>query len=346
MDAPVTHPVEGSTTLGVATEPEGRGGRSLRMMLSSAGRRVGLMRSFREAAVQLGVDLTLFACDLQPDWSPACMEADRAFAAPPAESDAFIPAMLEICGREGIELVVPTIDTELLAYARARDRFSAINCHVAVADEALVEMARDKLATADFLRDTGLATPRTVSAEAFLDGSADLALPLLAKPRHGSSSRGIMMVQDREAVAALTHTEPYILQQFLHGREYTVSIYFDGGGRMRCAIAHERLRVRAGEVEKGITCRDPRLLAMAWELGEILEGARGALCFQVRMEAGGAPSIFEINARFGGGYPLAHQAGARFAQWMLEERLGLPSSADDDWREGVLMLRFDDAIFV
>jgi carbamoyl-phosphate synthase large subunit len=31
---------------------------------------------------------------------------------------------------------------------------------------------------------------------------------------------------------------------------------------------------------------------------------------------------------------------------MLEERLGLPKTADDGWRDGVLMLRFDDAVFV
>jgi carbamoyl-phosphate synthase large subunit len=321
-------------------------GRSLRMMLSSAGRRVGLMRSFRQSAGLLGADLTMFACDLTPEWSPACIEADKAFAAPPAESEEFIPAMLDICKREQIGLVVPTIDTELLAYSRARDQFSAIDCHVAVADEPLVLRARDKLATALFLTEAGLRSPRTIAAEEFLSGEADLSLPLLAKPRHGSSSRGIMMAQNREDVLGLDKSEPYILQEYLHGREFTVSLYFDGEGQQQCAIPHERLRVRSGEVEKGVTVRDPSLSDMAWRLGTALHGARGAMCFQVRVDENGQPSIFEINARFGGGYPLAHQAGAQFARWMLEERLGLPRTANDDWQEGVLMLRFDDAVFV
>jgi carbamoyl-phosphate synthase large subunit len=322
------------------------GGRSLRMMLSSAGRRVSLLRSFREAAGALGADLTIFACDMTPEWSPACMEADKAFAAPPAESGEFIPAMLDICKGEQIGLVVPTIDTELLAYSQARDQFSAIGCHVAVSDEPLVQMARDKLATATFLAQAGLPSPRTIALVEVLDGAANLTLPLLAKPRHGSSSRGIMMVHDREQLLGLKKAEPYILQEYLHGREFTISLYFDQEGALKCAIPHERLRVRSGEVEKGITVRDRALQDVAWRLGESLQGARGALCFQVRVDASGAPSIFEINARFGGGYPLAHQAGARFALWMLEERLGLPKTADDGWRDGVLMLRFDDAVFV
>jgi carbamoyl-phosphate synthase large subunit len=57
-------------------------------------------------------------------------------------------------------------------------------------------------------------------------------------------------------------------------------------------------------------------------------------------------AILEINARFGGGYPLAHRAGAPFTQWLLEEATDRSSSAHDDWRPGVTMLRYDEAIFI
>lgn len=343
MDAPSTSLKEGR--IGLSAEAE-RGSRSLRMMVSSAGRRVALMRSFRESAAALGIDLAVFACDLQPEWSPACIEANRAYPAPRADSDGFIPAMLDICRRERIHLVVPTIDTELSAYAEAREQFSAIGCHVAVSDEAVVAMARDKLATARFLSAAGLPSPRTMSVDEWLDNGTELPLPFLAKPRHGSSSRGIGMVEQRGDVAGLEKIEPYILQEFLEGREYTVSVYFDDAGKLRCAVPHERLRVRSGEVEKGITVRHPALLDIAARLGRHLTGARGAMCFQARVDAEGRTSVFEINARFGGGYPLAHKAGACFTRWMLEERMGLPSTVADDWHEGVLMLRFDDAVFV
>ena len=36
---------------------------------------------------------------------------------------------------------------------------------------------------------------------------------------------------------------------------------------------------------------------------------------------------------------------ASFARWLLEEVSGLPSSAQNVWREGVTMLRYDAAIF-
>jgi carbamoyl-phosphate synthase large subunit len=55
--------------------------------------------------------------------------------------------------------------------------------------------------------------------------------------------------------------------------------------------------------------------------------------------------VFEINARFGGGYPLAHHAGATFARWLLEEAVGLEPTCHNDWRDGVRMLRYDAALF-
>jgi carbamoyl-phosphate synthase large subunit len=57
-------------------------------------------------------------------------------------------------------------------------------------------------------------------------------------------------------------------------------------------------------------------------------------------------AVIEINARYGGGYPLAWAAGARYPVWFLEEVLGLPSTAHDDWTADLVMLRYDEAIFV
>ena len=117
-------------------------------------------------------------------------------------------------------------------------------------------------------------------------------------------------------------------------------------GKLRCAVPHQRLETRDGEVSKGITRRHQGLLTLAQKMGEALSGARAALCFQAVIDEDGAPYIFEINARFGGGYPLTHKAGAHFSRWLLEERLGKAPSYTDAWEDDLLMLRYDAAVFV
>jgi carbamoyl-phosphate synthase large subunit len=168
---------------------------------------------------------------------------------------------------------------------------------------------------------------------------------VLIKPRSGSSSIGIRVVSSPEELAALELGADQMVQELLRGDEYTVNLFFDQAGRLRCAIPHRRYEIRAGEVAKGVTRRHPDLERIAWGLGAALEGARGALCFQAIVDAAGVPGVFEINARFGGGYPLAHRAGAPFAQWLLEEITERPPSAHNDWQDGILMLRYDHAIF-
>lgn len=317
----------------------------LRMLLSSAGRRVALLRAFRSAAQGLGVDLEICAGDLRPAWSPACVEADHAVTMPPASSPDFVGAMLSFCRRRGIDLVVPTIDTELSPLGHARDRFDAIGTTVAVSSPVLVDMARDKLATAVFLAAADIPAPRTTTPEVLLAEGIDWPWPLLAKPRHGSSGFGVTLVHGRDEVRRLP-AEPYVVQELLRGREFTVNLYFDAAGQLGSAVPHERIKVRSGEVEKGVTSRHPLLCDLGRRLALALPGPRGALCFQAFLADDGSASIFEINARFGGGYPLADRAGATFARWLLEERLGRASSIGDAWRDGVMMLRYDDAVFV
>ena len=241
---------------------------------------------------------------------------------------------------------MPTIDPELEKLAAARDRFAAHGILVAISEHALVAMASDKLATAQFLAAAGIASPRTALPATVLANPHAWQWPLLAKPRHGSSGRGVRTIIDPSELVGLEKDEPYIVQALLTGREFTVNMYFDEAGNIRSAVPHERLIVRGGEVEKGSTLRDAALCALARQLASALDRPFAALCFQAFLPDDGPPSIFEINARFGGGYPLAHHAGATFARWLLEQRLDRPTSANDAWRSGAVMLRYDDAVFI
>lgn len=318
----------------------------LNVLITSAGRRVELLRSFRDAGRELDLSVRLLACDAQPELSSACQDADVFVKVPRVDDHAYVDAVIDICRTHGVSLVIPTIDPELLPLSVARHRFQAIGTRVMVSDEALVRIASDKLATASFFAHHGIPGPRTEPIEAVLAHPEKWTWPLFVKARYGSASRAAQVIATPAQLAALSPAEPLVAQSLLLGDEYTVNIFFDRNGQLQCVVPHLRIQIRAGEVEKGVTRRIDSLQQIAQKLATAMPGPRGALCFQTIVGADGAPSLIEINARFGGGYPLAHRAGAKFSRWLIEEQLGLKSSANADWKPNLMMLRWDAATYV
>ena len=317
----------------------------LPVLISSAGRRVALMECFRADAAALGLDVRIVATDARPEISPACRLADAAFPVPPCTEADFVDGLLAVCRSNGVRLVIPTIDPELGVLSRNRSRFAEVGTHLAVSSPHVVLMAGDKLETIRCLAAGGIPVPRTAAftSEAFDPAAWDW--PVILKPRFGSASKGTMVLGRPEAVRGIRLEQEYIVQEYMQGEEYTVNVFFDSEGRLRCAVPHLRREVRAGEVSKGTTRRHSGLEAVAGRLASVLAGARGALCFQAVTGDGDRMAVFEVNARFGGGYPLAHAAGARFSQWLLQEAAGLPCTAGNGWQDGVTMLRYDAAVF-
>lgn len=315
------------------------------ILLSSAGRRVELLRLLRQDAAELGLAPRVIAVDACPELSAACVEADAAYAVPRAGHPQFLPALMDVCRREGVRLLVPTIDPELRPLAEAREELGRLGVFVAVSAPAVVRIAGDKLSTSESLSAHGVGTPRTARAEQVLEAPGSWRWPLMAKPIAGSASVGVRVVHgpaELETAAGLE--DDLVVQELVEGPEYTVNMFVDPQGECRAAVPHLRRELRAGEVSKGITVRDQTLALMARRIAAALPGALGPLCFQAIRSSDG-PKVIEINARLGGGFPLAHRAGARFTRWLVEMASGREPTACDDWREGVWMLRYDQSVF-
>ena len=92
--------------------------------------------------------------------------------------------------------------------------------------------------------------------------------------------------------------------EMVTGPEYTVDVYVDLKGIARCAVPRRRLEVRAGEVSKGLTVRDAAIIDASMAVAAALPGAVGCITLQCFKRPNGEVTFIEINARFGGGYPL------------------------------------------
>jgi carbamoyl-phosphate synthase large subunit len=316
------------------------------VLISSAGRRVGLLQLFREALHDLGLNGRVIAVDAT-EHSAAGEIADEFYIVPRCTDPNFIPQLLDICSSENVSLLVPTIDTELRYYAAAKPLFREIGTTIAVSSPETIALCEDKGSTHEWLLKNGFPAPRQSTPGAVLANPNSWDLPLIVKPRNGSASSGLRIIHNLSDLESVEGNPSLILQEFVRGREFTVNAFVDKRGRCLCAIPHERIEIRGGEVSKGITVRHPAMISLMKQIVEALPGAFGALNVQCFLTPDDRISIIEINARFGGGYPLAHHAGCRITHWLLQDILDAePTGPFDNWQDGLLMLRYDQPVFV
>jgi carbamoyl-phosphate synthase large subunit len=315
------------------------------VLLSSAGRRVALLEAFRQSSRALGLEQRIVATDCSAAAS-AFQVADDRFLVPPCLDEEFVPAMLEICRREGVVLVVPTIDTELPVLATAREDFATIGTTIAVSSPPTVAIGADKRETNAWLLAHGFPTVRQAPVTEVLERPEEWEFPVIVKPARGSASIGVRRVHSPGELSAHVGDDR-VVESVAPGVEYTVDVLVDRAGRVRCAVPRRRLEIRGGEVSKAVTIRAPALIDLAVELVGALPGAFGALNVQLFADGEGSDArVIEINPRFGGGFPLSYAAGADFPRWLLEDVLGLHRSDAAAWQDGLVMLRYDDAVFV
>ena len=130
-------------------------------------------------------------------------------------------------------------------------------------------------------------------------------------------------------------------------QEYTVDMYFGRDNKLKMAVPRERIEIRAGEINKGRTVKHFLEPYIHQHLAAI-EGCVGCICGQFFYDRKSADVVgIEINPRFRGGYPLSYAAGANYPEFIIREYfLNEVISYSDNWIDDMLMLRYDDAIYV
>ena len=330
-----------------STRPTRRPRRThLRILFTCIGRRIELVRAFRRAGEALDVRLTIHGTDL--NWlAPAMHRVDRAHLVPRVGAKGHIASLLKLVRAHRIDLVIPLIDSDLLALAHAAPHFERAGARVVISCESTVRTCRDKLLTFNALREAGIDTPDTcLWAEAL--ARKRHRFPYYMKPREGSAGMGNYRIDTLDELKVLGRRVPDpIVQEFVEGVEHTLDVYTGLDGRPRCVVPRRRLEVRTGEVSKGRIVKNRAIIDTGCRVAEVLGGCRGVITVQCMVTPQGRIRVIEINPRFGGGAPLSIHAGADFPKWLLAEFLGRRVRINlMGYKDGVTMLRYDDSVFL
>ena len=314
--------------------------KELRVLFTGIGRRVELVQAFRDAALSLNVALKIYGADMTGT-APALAYCDYTRKVCAMKDERYISELVEICHEDKIDILIPTIDTDLLVLSQNVASFGDTKVLISTPDKILI--CRDKNNTSDFFESCGCNAPKTVNDWRLYKSS----YPCFIKPKDGSSSLNAFKVESVvELETYARQISDYVIQPFVAGTEYTVDVLCDFDGNPVYITPRNRLQVRAGEVLKTQISMDEKIIE---ECKRIIENFKpiGPITIQlIRQKETKKDYFIEINPRFGGGAPLSMKAGAKSAEAIIKMLLHEEIPKDAKVNNLAIYSRFDQSVCI
>jgi carbamoyl-phosphate synthase large subunit len=316
----------------------------MNILITSAGRRVSLVRAFQKELKAIFPQGQVMTTDFNIELAAACHISDKAFQLPLVDDSNYLNCLIDVCLNNNIKLIIPTIDTELHLLAKHSKSLLKKGIIPIISSQKFIDICRNKRNMNAFFLDNNIPVAKEYS-------KYDYTLPLFIKPQNGSRSVDTFIIYNHEDLTEYHFKNPDLmfLEYLDHAdyEEFTCDLYYDKHHNLKCVVPRKRIEVRDGEVNKGLTDKNELVNYIKTHLSQI-DGAIGCLTSQFfKHKENGTIYGIEINARFGGGYPLTYLSGANYVKWILEEYLLNQDIAFfNDWESNLLMLRYDDEILV
>ena len=317
--------------------------KELHILFTGVGRRIELIQAFRQAALVLDCNLKIYGADMAGT-APALAYCDFTRKICGMKDPDYIDELINICRKDKIDLLIPTIDTDLLVLSQNREKIGAVGTKVMISAPDKILICRDKNNTSQFFAECGLKAPMPVNDyKKYIGG-----FPAFIKPKDGSSSINAFKVENPDELPVYAEQiDDYIVQPFIDGTEYTIDIFCDFDGDPIYIVPRERMQVRAGEVLKTRICLDERMIEESKALIKAFKPCGPMTVQLIRDKVTGEDYYIEINPRYGGGAPLSMKAGARSAESVLKllvgEKVGY---TDKGLADGAIYSRFDQSVCI
>ena len=313
------------------------------ILITSVSRKVWLVKALKDAISLEKIDGKVMSVDINA-LSAGFYATDKHQIVPPSSDPKFIHALLKICEKENVRLLIPTRDDELVLFAKNKEKFENKGVKVMISDQETIRICNDKYKFYQFLTENNFPTPKT-----YLPNQIDLSsirYPLIIKSNLGSGGKNIFKVENESELSFfLNYVPDSIVQEFIDGKEYTIDLFSDFDKNVLTIVPRERIETFCGESYKGRTVEDDEMIKKAKSLAETL-GTVGHITIQCIKNDSGIEFI-EINPRFGGGANLGFASGANTPVMLLKLLLGeevKPSIGK--YNKNLTMLRYTEDYFI
>ena len=273
-----------------------------RVLITGAGGAAAI--SFFKAVAHQGWEIHFADMDALAPGLFLVPESRRHIVPPGADPD-FAERLLDLALMVGADVVIPTVDVELVPVAKARASFEAHGITVMTPDAEALATCLDKAAL------MAAVSPALAPRWGILDRTFDedaWELPLIAKPRAGAGGRGVELVTTPEHLASLPRDGHLLVQELLPGEEFSVDVLMSPTGEVWATVPRMRMRTDSGVAIVSRTVLDQELMTCAREAVRAA-GLSWVANVQLRRDRHGRPRLLEINPRFPGTMSLTVASG-------------------------------------
>ncbi len=276
------------------------------------------------------------------------------YRSPAVGVNAFIDDIVRIVARHRVGMIIPAIESTLVALDAFRGRIESI-CTLAAPESSVLEIAIDKLKTVALAGRTGVPVPRTLyprTLQEALEGTRGFRFPVALKPRgnylHAETRNRlgykVKYAQTRAQLVALLESASAggslpLIQEYVRGSGVCVSALFDRGRpvAMFPYRRHREVPLTGGvSVVRESLALDPRLKEYVTRMLRAIEWHGIAMVEFKFDEAADHYVLMEINGRFQASTALSLDAGLNFPYLVYRLYAGKPLAAYPlNYRTGV-----------
>ena len=244
--------------------------------------------------------------------------------------------LVETVKNYGVNIILPFVDGAIAIASECKRLLPEV--FIPVSEENIATAMFDKALAAKLFADKGIAIPSTYSAH-------NCKFPAIAKPRLGSASKGIKVINNAEELLQLQNSTEYLIQEYIaHREEYTVDCYVSKNRETMCIVPRLRIDIAGGEVTRTKTCKNSLLIEMSRKVLDKIP-FEGPVTLQFLHNLDNDEfMLMEINPRLGGGVVCSIYAGAPIADYIINECLGNDIKECNDWKDNTLMTRYQKEV--
>jgi len=256
---------------------------------------------------------------------------------PKGNDPCFSKALLELCIRRGIDVVLPCSDEEVWTISRKKHILEDHGIIVPIPDHETIMRAADKFTCLKTAERQGIAIPVTFAPAKTREAVRvlrSLKPPLVVRPRLSRGARGVTYCRSRTEAAnvwAAVREEfgSAMIQEFIPGGRGSVRVVlslWDREGTLRAVGVMKKLSERpetGGVAVAGVTIKDPTILKLGIMTVKALGPWYGPAGVEFKISRRTLkPYLLEVNPRLQGITYLFTSAGIDFPVLWLKAALG------------------------